>query len=350
VNPIEINGRLIGKGYPVYIVAEMSGNHNQNYDRAVEIIREAKRAGVDGVKLQTYTADTITLDSDAEPFQVKGGTLWDGYTLYSLYQEAYTPWEWQPKLQEVAKDLGLDLFSTPFDFTAVDFLEDMGVPVYKVASPEVIDIPLLEKIAATGKPIIMSNGMASLAEMDEAIQAIRKVNAQAEIVLLKCTAAYPAPMEEANLLTIPYLQQTFGLPIGLSDHTMGIDVPVAAAALGACVIEKHFTLSREDGGPDAAFSLEPDELKKLVDSVRNVEKALGEIHSGASEHEKIGLKSRRSLFVVADIKAGEALTPENVRSIRPGQGLPPKYLNQVIGRKARQDISKGTPLSWFIIE
>lgn len=350
MKPVEINGRPVGGGNPVYIVAEMSGNHNHDYDRAVEIIREAKRAGVDAIKLQTYTADTITIDSDAEPFQVKGGTLWDGYTLYSLYEEAHTPWDWQPKLKEVANGLGLDLFSTPFDWTAVDFLEDMGVPVFKVASPEVLDIPLLEKIAAAGKPIIMSNGMASLAEVDEAIQAMKRVNPQAEIILTKCTAAYPAPIEEINLLTIPYLQQAFNLPVGLSDHTMGKDVAVAAAALGACVIEKHFTLSRADGGPDAAFSMEPDEMKSLVDSVRIVEQALGEVHSGASEHEKINLKSRRSLFVVEEVKAGEALTTENVRSVRPGQGLPPKYLNEVIGRRARQDIAKGTPLSWFIIE
>jgi pseudaminic acid synthase len=347
---IEVDGRSIGRDCPVYIVAEMSGNHNQDFDRAVKIIEEAKGAGVDAVKLQTYTADTITVDSDAESFQVKGGTLWDGYTLYSLYEEAYTPWEWQPKLKEVANDLGLDLFSTPFDFTAVDFLEEMGVPVYKVASPELIDIPLLKKIAATGKPILMSQGMATLAEVDEAVQAIRSVHLDADIIVLKCTAAYPAPIDEINLKTIPYLENTFGIPIGLSDHTPGSDVAVAAAALGACVIEKHFTLSRSDGGPDAAFSMEPNEMKELVQSVRNVEKALGSIHAGASEHEMVGLKSRRSLFVVEDIKAGEALTNDNVRSIRPGNGLLPKHLPEVIGRQARQDLIKGTPLSWHVIE
>ena len=345
-----VNGRVVGSDQPVYVVAEISGNHNQDFDRAVKIIEEAKKAGADAVKLQTYTADTITVDSDADIFQVKGGTLWDGYTLHKLYEEAHTPWEWQPRLKSVAEDLGIDLFSTPFDFTAVDFLEDMGVPAYKVASPELIDIPLLQKIARTGKPILMSQGMATLAEVDEAIQSIRGVDSGAEIVLLKCTAAYPAPVEEANLKTIPYLMNTFRIPIGLSDHTPGSDVAVAASALGACVIEKHLTLARSDGGPDAAFSMEPSELKSLISSVRNVEKALGTVHSGASQHEQIGLRSRRSLFVVEDVSAGEELTNCNIRSVRPGQGLAPKFLPQVLGRKARQDLKKGTPLSWSIVD
>jgi len=349
MKPIEINGRGVGCGSPVYVVAEMSGNHNQDYDRAVEIIHQAKQAGVDAIKLQTYTADTITVDSDAEPFQVKGN-LWDGYTLYSLYQEAYTPWEWQPKLKEVADDVGLDLFSTPFDPTAIDFLEEMAVPAYKVASPELVDIPLIEQLAGLGKPIIMSTGMATLAEVDDALCAMRGVDPDVSVILLKCTAAYPAPMDEMNLKTMPYLQQTFGVHVGLSDHTLGTDVAVAAAALGACVIEKHFTLSRADGGPDAAFSLEPSEMKSLVDSVRNVEKALGEVVSGASEHEVIGLKSRRSLFVVRDIEKGEELTRQNVRSIRPGQGLPPRYLQEILGKRARKALRAGTPLAWSSID
>ena len=349
MKPIKIDEREIGSGHPVYIVAEMSGNHNQDYDRAVEIVHQAKYSGVDAIKLQTYTADTITVDSDAEPFQVRG-TLWDGYTLHSLYREAYTPWEWQPKLKELANGLGLDLFSTPFDPTAVDFLEKMNVSVYKVASPELVDIPLLEQLAGLGKPIIMSTGMATVGEVDTALSAMRRIDPGVQIILLKCTAAYPAPMDEMNLRTIPYLQQTFNVNVGLSDHTLGTDVATAAAALGACVIEKHFTLSRADGGPDAAFSLEPDEMKSLVDSVRNVEKALGTIISGASEHEEIGLKSRRSLFVVRAIQEGEELTRENVRSIRPGQGLPPGDLHKVLGKKARVSMSVGTPLTWSLIE
>ncbi|MFW6175178.1 MAG: pseudaminic acid synthase, partial [Acidobacteriota bacterium] len=262
---VEIGGRRIGPGEPVFVVAEVSANHNGSFDRAAEILHAAHVAGVDAVKLQTYTPDTMTLDLDQEPFRVEGGTIWDGRSLHDLYREAQTPWEWHPKLREVAEELGLILFSTPFDPTAVDFLEEMDVPAYKVASFEIVDLPLIRKIAATGKPMIVSTGMATLGEIEEAVAAARGAGAT-EIVLLKCTSAYPAPPEEADLRTIPHLATTFGVPAGLSDHTLGTEVAVAAVALGACVIEKHFTLSRADGGPDGAFSLEPQELRRLVDS------------------------------------------------------------------------------------
>jgi N-acetylneuraminate synthase len=344
---IEIENRHIGLGKPNYIIAEMSANHNQDFDQAVKILEAAKEAGADAIKLQTYTPDTLTIDSDNECFRIKG-TIWEGKNLYELYGEAYTPWEWQPKLKEVANGLGLDLFSTPFDPTAVDFLEDMGVPAYKVASFELVDLPLLRKIAETGKPIIMSTGMASLAEIDEAVRTIRHAGGN-QLALLKCTSAYPASAEEMNLRTIPHLSQAFGLPTGLSDHTLDIAVPVAAVTLGACIVEKHFTLSRDIAGPDSAFSLEPDEFKAMVDAIRTAEKALGKIHYGVSEHEAKSRVFRRSLFVVKDIVAGEVFTQENVRSIRPGHGLSPKYLEDVLGRRAAKDIARGTPLAWGLI-
>ena len=344
---IEIENRHIGLGKPNYIIAEMSANHNQDFDQAVKILEAAKEIGADAVKLQTYTPDTLTIDCDNEYFKIKG-TLWEGKNLYELYGEAYTPWEWQPKLKEVANGLGLDLFSTPFDPTAVDFLEDMGVPAYKVASFELVDLPLLRKIAETGKPIIMSTGMASLAEIDEAVRTIRHAGGN-QLALLKCTSAYPASAEEMNLRTIPHLSQAFGLPTGLSDHTLDIAVPVAAMTLGACIVEKHFTLSRDIAGPDSAFSLEPDEFKAMVDAIRTGEKALGKIHYGVSEHEAKSRVFRRSLFVVKDIEAGEVFTEKNVRSIRPGHGLSPKYLEDVLGRRAAKDIARGTPLAWGLI-
>src|SRR3989338_6334668 len=272
---IEINGRRIGRGCPVYIIAEMSANHNQDFNQAVAIIKAAKEAGANAVKLQTYTPDTMTIDCDNDYFRIKG-TLWDGRNLYDLYKEAYTPWEWQPKLKEVAEELGLDLFSTPFDEQAVDFLENMNVPVYKVASFENGDIPLLRKIARTGKPIIMSLGMISLGEMEEAVRTIREEGGT-QLALLKCTSAYPAPPEEINLRTIPHLSEAFEVPVGISDHTLGIAVPVAATALGACIIEKHLTLSRSVQGPDSAFSLEPTEFRAMVDAVRTVETAVGKV-------------------------------------------------------------------------
>jgi len=326
----------------------MSANHNQEFDQAVRILYAAKEAGADAVKLQTYTPDTLTIQSDKEYFRISGGTLWDGYTLYDLYGEAYTPWEWQPKLKEIADEIGIDLFSTAFDPTAVDFLEEIGVPVHKVASFEIVDIPLIEKMARTGKPLIISTGMATLGEIEEAVHAARRAGAT-QVALLKCTSAYPAPPEEMNLQTIPHLAEAFSVPVGLSDHTLGITVPVAAVALGASIVEKHFTLSRDLPGPDSAFSLEPSEFKAMVEAIRTVEKALGAVHYGVSEREAKSRVFRRSLFVVKDMKAGEIFTEENVRSIRPGYGLPPKYLPDILGRRAVRDIEEGTPLRWKLI-
>ena len=344
---IEINGRRIGPGYPAYIVAEMSANHNQSFNQAVEILTAAKEVGADAIKLQTYTPDTLTIVCDNEYFQIKG-TLWDGRTLYDLYSEAYMPWEWQPKLKSVADDLGIDLFSTAFDSSAVDFLEHLGVSVHKVASFEIVDLPLIEKMARTGKPLIISTGMAMLGEIEEAVQTARNAGAK-QIALLKCTSAYPAPPEEMNLRCIPHLVEIFGGPIGLSDHTLGITVPVAAVALGACIIEKHFTLSRSVPGPDSAFSLEPHEFKAMVEAIRTVEKALGQVHYGVSEKEVKSRLFRRSLFVVAEVKAGELFTTENIRSIRPGYGLHTRHLEEVLGRCASRNISGGTPLSWDLV-
>ena len=344
---IEIAGRPIGPGHPTYIVAEMSANHNHDYGQAVKIIEAAKEAGADAVKLQTYTADTLTIACDNEHFRIKG-TLWDGRTLHDLYSEAYMPWEWQPKLQSVAAKLGIHLFSSPFDETAVDFLEAMNAPAFKVASFENVDLTLLRRIARTGKPIIMSTGMASLAEIDEAVRTIRQTGA-AELALLKCTSAYPAPPSEMNLLAIPHLAEAFDVPAGLSDHSLGTAVPIAAVSLGACIVEKHFTLSRSVDGPDSAFSLEPHEMKTVVDSIRTVEQALGKIQYGPGEHEAGSLPFRRSLFVVKDMTAGESFTNENVRSIRPGYGLHTRHLDDVIGRKAGMDIARGTPLSWDMV-
>lgn len=345
---IEINSRKIGTDHPVYIVAEISANHNQKFDQAVELIKAAKEAGADAVKFQTYTPDTMTIKRDRPEFRIGGGTLWDGKTLYDLYAEAYTPWEWQPKLKEVAANLGLDFFSTAFDPTAVDFLEEIGVLVHKIASFEIVDIPLIEKMARTGKPLIISTGMATLGEIEEAVRAARNAGAT-QIALLKCTSAYPSPPEEMNLRTIPHLAESFGVPVGLSDHTLGIAVPVAAVALGACIVEKHFTLSRDIPGPDSAFSLEPHEFKAMVEAIRTAEKALGKVHYGVSEREAESRVFRRSLFVVKDMKAGEVFTEENVRSIRPGHGLHPRYLKEVLGRRATQDISAGTPLTWSMV-
>jgi N-acetylneuraminate synthase len=348
IHNIAINGRLIGTGYSVYVVAELSANHNRNFYQAVELIKTAKNIGADAVKLQTYTPDTVTIQSAKECFRIGGGTLWDGHTLYDLYKEAYMPWEWQLKLKAIADEIGIDLFSTAFDLTAVDFLEEIGVPVHKVASFEIVDIPLIEKMARTGKTLIISTGMATLGEIEEAVRAARRAGAT-QIALLKCTSAYPAPPEEMNLRTMPHMAEAFGVPVGLSDHTLGIAVPVAAVALGACIVEKHFTLSRAIPGPDSAFSLEPHELKAMVEAIRSVEKALGEVHYGVSDRENKSRVFRRSLFVVKDVKAGELFSEENVRSIRPGYGLPPKYLQDVLGRRAIRDIKAGTPLSWHHI-
>jgi pseudaminic acid synthase len=345
---ITIAGRRVGPGFPAYVVAEISANHNQSFDQAVSIVRAAKDAGADAVKLQTYTADTITLRSDQECFRIKGGTLWDGRTLHDLYQEAFTPWEWQPKLKKIADEIGMHLFSSAFDDSAVDFLEEMKVPAHKVASFELVDIGLIRKMARTGKPLIMSTGMASEEEISEAVEAARGAGAT-QIALLKCTSAYPAPAEEANLRTIPELARRFGCPVGLSDHTMGVAVPVVAVALGACIIEKHICLRRSDGGPDGAFSLEPQEFKAMVEAVHTAEKALGVVEFGCGPREANSLKFRRSLFVVENIKRGEVFTRENVRSIRPADGLHPRHLIQVLGKRAVCDVERGTPLSWALV-
>jgi len=345
---IEINGRVIAPGFPVYIVAELSANHNQSFDRAVKLIHAAKVAGADAIKLQTYTPDTITIASDREYFRINAGTLWDGRTLHELYAEAYMPWDWQPKLKQVANGLGLDLFSTPFDATAVDFLEEMNVPAYKVASFELVDIPLIRKIARTGKPLIISTGMATLEEIQEAVTAAREAGA-AQIALLKCTSAYPALPDDMNLRTIPELANRFGVPAGLSDHTLGIAVPVAAVALGACFIEKHITLSRSQKGPDSEFSLEPQEFEAMADAVHTAERALGKVQFGAGIEEANSRVFRRSLFVVQDVKQGQLLSDQNIRSIRPAHGLHTRHLPEVLGRRASRDIERGTPLSWNLV-
>src|SRR5580692_113010 len=344
----KIGDRQIGADQPVYMVAELSANHNQDFDQAVRLIRAAKEAGADAVKVQTYTPDTITIRSDREFFQIRGGTLWDGRTLYELYGEACTPWDWQPKLKQVADDLGIHFFSSAFDSTAVDFLGSMGVPAYKLASCELIDIPLLQRISRTGKPLIISTGMATIEEIEEAVVTARKERA-GQIALLRCTSAYPALPGEMNLRTIPELIRRFKVPVGLSDHTMDIAVPVAAVALGACIIEKHFTLSRSLKGPDSAFSLEPAEFKSMVDAARVAEKSLGQIHFGLTEGERSSRVFRRSLFVVKDVKQGETFSEENVRSIRPGHGLHTRHLPQIVGKCASQDIERGTPLNWDLV-
>ena len=342
---IKINNITIGSGCATFIIAELSANHNQDFDQAIKLVEAAKEAGADAVKLQTYTPDTITIDCRNEPFLIGKGTIWEGRNLYDLYKEAYTPWEWQPKLKEYAERLGLLCFSSPFDHSAIDFLEGLNVPAYKVASFELVDLPLLKKIAATGKPVIMSTGMATLAEIDEAVQALRSAGCS-QLALLKCTSAYPALAEEMNLRTIAHLAEAFGIPVGLSDHTLGIAAPVAAVALGACIIEKHFTLSRSVPGPDSAFSLEPQEFTAMVKAVHEAEKTLGCISYELTAKEQSSRIFRRSLFIVEDMQAGECFTAKNIRSIRPGHGLAPKYLDQILGRKTSGDIKRGTPLTW----
>jgi pseudaminic acid synthase len=345
----KIGGRTIGAGQPAYVIAEVSANHHQDFSQAVDIVRAAKDAGADAVKLQTYTPDTITIACDRKEFRIAGGTIWDGTTLYELYGQAYMQWEWQPRLKRIANDLGLDLFSSPFDATAVDFLEEMNVPAHKLASFELVDIPLIQKMARTGKPLIMSTGMSTLEEIEEAVQTARQAGAT-QIALLKCTSAYPALPEEMNLRTIPELSRRFNVPVGLSDHTMGATAAVAAVALGACMIEKHLTLSRSEPGPDSAFSLEPHEFKEMVQAVRVTERVLGEVHFGIEAKEASSRVFRRSLFVVQEVKRGEPFTAENVRSIRPGYGLHTRHLPEVLGQHAACDIERGTPLSWDLIQ
>lgn len=332
-----------------FIIAELSANHNQNFDVAVKTIEAAAKAGADAIKVQTYTADTITIDCDNDYFRIKQDTIWDGKTLYQLYKEAYTPWDWQPKLKEIAEKLGLIFFSSPFDFTSVDFLEKMQVPAYKIASFEITDIPLIEYVAKKGKPIIISTGIATIEDIQLATGTCLKAGNN-QIALLKCTSSYPAPIKDANLLTIPDLEKRFSVTAGLSDHTISNSVSIAAVALGAKIIEKHFILDRCMGGPDASFSIEPEEFKNLVKAIREVEKAMGKITYDLTPKIIKNREFSRSLFVVKDIKKGELFTNENVRSIRPGYGLHPKHFYEIIGKKAKTNIAKGTPLSWDLIK
>ena len=343
-----INGRAIGPGHPTYIIAELSANHGGSLAQALRTIRAMKDAGADAIKLQTYTADTLTIDCDRDEFKVGSGSLWEGRTLHDLYQEAHTPWQWHEELFGLAAELEIDCFSTPFDKSAVEFLESFDPPVYKVASFELVDLPLIRYIASKGRPIIMSTGMGSLAEISQAVNVVKESGVP--LSLLKCTSAYPSLPESMNLKTIPHLRQAFEVPTGLSDHTLGVAVPAVAVALGACVIEKHFTLSRERPGPDSAFSLEPDEFREMVDAVRVAEKALGEVNYQPTEKEAASKVFRRSLFVVESVDVGEPLTTKNVRSIRPGYGMSPASLDLVIGRKAAMKIERGTPLQWDLIQ
>lgn len=344
-----IANRPIGSDHPPFIIAEMSGNHNQSLERALAIVDAAAAAGAHGLKIQTYTADTMTLDIDSGEFVINDpGSLWAGKNLYQLYDEAHTPWDWHQPIFERARERGLIAFSTPFDETAVDFLESLDAPCYKIASFEMTDLPLIRKVAATGKPIIMSTGMASAAEIDESVRAARSAGCR-DLILLKCTSTYPASPENTNLRTIPHLRDLTGCEVGLSDHTMGVGASVAAVALGATVIEKHFTLARADGGVDSAFSLEPAELRALVVETERAWQALGRVSYGASKAEEKSLAFRRSLYAVRDIAAGERLTADNVRAIRPGLGLPPKHLDSVLGLHARVAIPRGTALRWDLL-
>ena len=347
-NTININGRIIGDGEPAYIIAEMSANHAGSMERALEMIHVAKEAGADCVKIQTYTADTMTIDCHNEYFNIEKGT-WEGENLYSLYQKAYTPWEWQDKLRDEADRVGIDFLSTPFDNTSVDFLEKLGIGFYKIASFELVDIPLLEYIASKNKPIIMSTAMGTLEEINEAVEGIYSTGNR-QLALMKCSSAYPAKSEEMNLSTICDMKKRFGVPVGLSDHSMGAFSASTAVALGANIIEKHFCISRAIKNPDSTFSMEPDEFRDMVNQVREVEKAMGKVNYGVTKQEESNTGFRRSLFVVKDIAAGEKLTPENIRSIRPAYGLKPKYYREVLGKTARHDISRGTPLSFEDIE
>ncbi len=346
---VKIGKFEINNASKTFIIAELSANHGNDIDIAKKTIVAAKEAGADAIKLQTYTADTITIDCDNDYFKINNGSLWDGRTLYDLYREAYTPWEWQKELKEFAESIGLICFSTPFDKSAVDFLETLDVLAYKVASFEISDIPLIEYIASKGKPIIMSTGMATLGDIQEAINACRRMENN-QIVLLKCTSSYPAKVEEANLKTIQNLRDTFSVEVGLSDHTLGITVPVVAVALGAKVIEKHFILDKNINGPDSTFSLDRFEFKEMVDSVRNAEKSLGKVTYNLKEKIDNNKQFARSLFIVKDIKEGEVFTEDNVRSIRPGFGMHPKYINDILGKTAIKDLLKGTPMQWNYIK
>ena len=346
---IKIGNRTIGAGHAPFIIAEMSGNHNQSLERAMAIIDAAAATGAHGLKLQTYTPDTMTIDIDEGEFHISDPkSLWAGTSLYKLYGQAYTPWEWHAQLFAYAREKGMIPFSTPFDDTAVDFLEKLNVPCYKIASFENTDLPLIRRVSATGKPVIISTGMATIAEMDEMVRTAREAGCK-DLILLKCTSTYPATPENTNILSIPHMRELFNCEIGLSDHTMGLGVSVASVALGATVIEKHFTVSRADGGVDSTFSMEPHEMKQLVIESERAWQGLGKISYGPLKAEKQSVQFRRSLYIVKDMKAGETLTAESVRAIRPGYGLPTKYMDQILGRKLRVDAKRGTALQWDLI-
>lgn len=347
---IQIGSHLVGPHEAPFIIAEMSGNHNGSLVRALELVEVAAQAGAHALKLQTYTADTMTIDCNEGEFFIENpNSLWKGESLYNLYQKAYTPWEWHEPIMQYSRELGMECFSSPFDASAVDFLESLNAPAYKIASFEILDLPLIRKAASTGKPLIMSTGMATEAEIEDAVQAARSAGCQ-ELILLKCTSSYPADPAESHLRSIPYLQERFQVQVGLSDHTPGIGAPIAAVALGATIIEKHFTLARADGGVDSAFSLEPQELRQLVNESRLAHKALGTVQLGPSEIEKASLQFRRTLYVVEDIAPGEVFTEQNVRAIRPGLGLPPKHYDAILGQSAACIIKRGTALSWDLIQ
>lgn len=349
LDPIRIGAVELGIGKPPLIIAEMSGNHNQSLDRALEIVDFAAKAGAQALKLQTYTADTMTIDiAEREFFIADPDSLWSGESLYALYQKAYTPWEWHKPIFDRCRNLGMIGFSTPFDVTAVDFLTQLDVPCFKIASFENIDLPLIAKVAATGKPVIISTGMATVAEIDEAVRTAR-ANGCCDLILLKCTSNYPASPANSNLATIPHMRELFGCHVGLSDHTLGIGAAVASVALGAVAIEKHITISREDGGVDSAFSLEADELTALVSETATAAYALGSISYGPTENERSSLVFRRSLYITSDMAAGDVLTPDNLRAIRPGLGLPPKYLGKLLGKRVSRQTRRGTPMSWDLI-
>ena len=346
---ISIAERLIGRSQPPFVIAEMSGNHNRSLERALEIVEAAAKTGAHALKIQTYTPDTMTLDLDEREFHIGDpNSLWAGNSLYKLYGEAYTPWEWHKPIFDRARELGIIAFSTPFDDTAVDFLESLDVPCYKIASFENTDLPLIRRVAATGKPLIISTGMASIAELDDTVCVAREAGCK-DLILLKCTSTYPATAENTNILTISHLRELFGCEVGLSDHTMGIGVSVASVALGATVIEKHFTLNRADGGVDSSFSMEPVEMTQLVVETERAWQSLGKVSYGATAAEQKSIQFRRSLYIVNDLKAGDVLTAKNVRAIRPGLGLPTKYLEQVLGKQVKHDVKRGTGLSWNLL-
>jgi pseudaminic acid synthase len=341
-----IHNRKIGKNTSPFIIAEMSGNHNHSLERALEIVEAVARSGAHALKIQTYTPDTMTIDLDEREFHISDpNSLWAGTSLYKLYSEAYTPWEWHKPIFDRARELGVIAFSTPFDSTSVDFLEALNVPCYKIASFENTDLPLIQRVAATGKPLIISTGMANVAELDETVRVARDAGCK-DLILLKCTSSYPSTAGNSNLMTIPHLQELFNCEVGLSDHTLGLGVSVASVALGATVIEKHFTLKRADGGVDSAFSMEPAEMAQLVEETERAWQSLGKVSYGPSEAETKSIQFRRSLYVVKDVKAGDVLTADNVRAIRPGLGLPTKYLDVVLGKRVKHDVARGTALEW----